>query len=533
MPKRGRRRVALDEPATAENGSRCDWVRWGLLVCVAVGATGLAVAVLRGGEVGYVSLQMRQVVNQAVQGWGVGTADQAAQTLASAEPTQATSTASPGPKSPQAAPVQVTTVLPKAVPEVTTPLPRLSEEAKLAATVMPTTKPDAATAQATTASSSASELVATTAPSLPKAENPTARAQAKEKCKKLAFLRIQKTASTTFGQDIMSAMCSAQKQKCNVGGWKTCARNMPKCNLPTSYYHLDFRFAYKLLHGEPAGRACVMTFLRDPVERTMSEFFMLREKHRQFLSFDQWDVHEDDLGPLDTILNIKDVSDSFQQYLHYPGNPSRNRQSLYILGFQRVLCKSKRCGGDACVCDEDASATPSKAYSWDSDSQQLLEQAKKNLQQLDAFGITDCFDVSVEVMAPLLGWDVKAAVKIAKSSHALHVWKHTMEKASKIRPGSSASSNSSSSRRLLHQLRGLEARQTPPLPASSDAGGRASTSASRRLSFNGPGSNFWREFVTPEVRKEILAVNKVDAELVRFARTLFFERYGKECEDKA
>ena len=51
------------------------------------------------------------------------------------------------------------------------------------------------------------------------------------------------------------------------------------------------------------------------------------EKHRQFLTFDQWDVHAADLPDLDAILGIKDVSQSFNKYLRHPGNPSRNRQT--------------------------------------------------------------------------------------------------------------------------------------------------------------------------------------------------------------
>eukprot|EP00931_Biecheleriopsis_adriatica_P091973 TRINITY_DN65815_c0_g1_i1.p1 TRINITY_DN65815_c0_g1~~TRINITY_DN65815_c0_g1_i1.p1 ORF type:complete len:469 (+),score=92.24 TRINITY_DN65815_c0_g1_i1:40-1446(+) len=345
---------------------------------------------------------------------------------------------------------------------------------------------------------------------------PTKAAQKLEKCKKVAFVRIQKTASTTFGQDIMAKMCSNNKQTCGVS-WNRCARGNAKCSLPLSYYHLDFSYASRLLQGE--GRSCLVTFLRDPVERTLSEFFMLREKHRQFLQFDQWDVHQDDFAAINSILDIKDVSESFQRYLHHPGNPSRNRQALYLLGFKRVECNQTRCGGDACICEKDSPGNPAKAYDWDANADELLERAKQQLLKLDAFGITDCFEESVEILSPLLGWSAKDALKIAKESHAMHVWKPTMEKARKIKP---FSEYEFSARRLRQQQSHAGAR-------SHEQGG----GLMRRLSFNGPGSNFWREFISPDVRKDILEVNSIDDELVRFAREIYLQQYGKPCEDKA
>ncbi|CAE7193061.1 unnamed protein product [Symbiodinium pilosum] len=225
---------------------------------------------------------------------------------------------------------------------------------------------------------------------------------------------------------------------------------------------------------------------------------MLREKHRQFLTFDQWDVHAADLSDLDAILGIKDVSASFHQYLQHPGNPSRNRQMLYLLGFHRVQCNSTRCGGDACICEKDDSGYPSKAYNWDRDGIALLEKAKEHLLELDAFGITDCFDESIKAIAPALGWNVGAALELAKSNHALHVWRPVMEKARQIRPRSGSS-----------------------------------VEGHRRLSFNGPSSNFWREFLHEDVRKEILEVNRLDAELLSFARSQFKKQYGVDCKDEA
>ena len=60
---------------------------------------------------------------------------------------------------------------------------------------------------------------------------------------------------------------------------------------------------------------------------------------RQFLSFDQWDVHEDDIPEIDAILSMPDISESFQKYLHHPRNPSRNLEFPGIFPFcpQRPL----------------------------------------------------------------------------------------------------------------------------------------------------------------------------------------------------
>ncbi|CAE7519781.1 unnamed protein product [Symbiodinium natans] len=288
-----------------------------------------------------------------------------------------------------------------------------------------------------------------------------------QKCTKIAFLRIQKTASTTFGQEIMSKMCGQSRQTC-TRSWDRCARGMSKCSLPLGFYHLEYGYAHEFVSGP--GRGCVVTFLRDPVERIMSEYFMLREKHRQFLTFDQWDVHAADLADLDAILGIKDVHQSFHEYLQHPGNPARNRQTLYLLGFHRVQCNSTRCGGDACICEQDDAGYPSKAYKWDQDGPALLEKAKQHLLALDAFGITDCFDESIKVIAPALGWNTEAALDLAKNNHALHVWRPVMEKARQIRPL-----------------------------------GSAALQGHRRLSFNGPGSNFWREFLHDDASRHRVA----------------------------
>ena len=316
----------------------------------------------------------------------------------------------------------------------------------------------------------------------PQLEAVKAPEKPQETCSRIAFLRIQKTASTTFGQEIMSQMCGRYKQTCKQN-WELCAFSKGKCSLELFQYHLEYNQARKSADAGPS-RGCVVTFLRDPVERTMSEFFMLREKHRQFLSFDQWDVHQDDLGELDAILNLPNLSESFMKYLHHGRNPSRNRQSLYLLGFERLHCNKTRCGGNACICANESFGYPGTAYDWDKD-ETLMEKVKERLKSLEAFGLTDCFLESIKAMAPRLGWNVTKSVELAEKHQDLHVWMPTMEKA-----------------KAIH----------------------------RRLSFTGPSRNWWREFVTPEVQREIQRVNSLDVELVTFAKQLFERSYGRPCQ---
>ncbi|CAJ1372223.1 unnamed protein product [Effrenium voratum] len=304
-------------------------------------------------------------------------------------------------------------------------------------------------------------------------------------CSTISFLRIQKTASTTFGHEMMQKMCGKRRQRCKQN-WDRCAFGKQTCGVELYDYHLEYNLA-RQLSQMGKGRGCVVTFLRGPVERTMSEYFMLRVKHRQFLSFDQWDVHANDIAGIDAILNIDNLSVSFQQYLHHPRNPSRNRQTLYLLGFRRVECNKTRCGGNACICETENPGYPALAYDWERNSSSLLQLAKEHLRSLDAFGLVECFKKSIEAIAPLLGWDLKLALELANKQE-LHVWKPVMEKARQIR-------------------------------------------LSRRLSFNGASRKFWREFLHESVGKEILAVNHLDHELLQFAQLEFRSRYGSSCEE--
>merc|ERR1712196_233454 len=76
-------------------------------------------------------------------------------------------------------------------------------------------------------------------------------------------------------------------------------------------------------------------------------------------------------------------------------------------------CKEGTCGKSkcksphlACICiGKKPGAAPGAYYNWDSDSAELIKQAKANLRSLRAFGISDCYSTSFNVLQHELGWD--------------------------------------------------------------------------------------------------------------------------------
>lgn len=134
-------------------------------------------------------------------------------------------------------------------------------------------------------------------------------------------MRIQKTGSTSFGENIMPRFCNASGQKC-----------------------------YGSLHYSTSSESalaadCRVTFLRDPVERLLSEFTMLRGHEGENLEQDHWDFAEQDFNWLHSFVNRSDMEDALLAYVRSPDNPSRNRQAMYLLGFDRVSCRSTVCCG--------------------------------------------------------------------------------------------------------------------------------------------------------------------------------------------
>merc|ERR1719387_826510 len=92
-----------------------------------------------------------------------------------------------------------------------------------------------------------------------------------------------------------------------------------------------------------AGAGCVVDFLRDPVERTISEFMFARagnlaDDPRSLMVQDQWDIHDHDMRNLTAIVRDKSLPEAWKRWIEYPHNPARNRQTMYLLGFERISC---------------------------------------------------------------------------------------------------------------------------------------------------------------------------------------------------
>jgi len=200
------------------------------------------------------------------------------------------------------------------------------------------------------------------------------------KPKGMHFLRIQKTGGTTFGERIASKFCGPESATCK---WAT---------------HLDWATAI-----EDDWQGPVVTLLRDPVERTMSEFEFMRTADGNYSTRQaQWDFRN--FTWLNDVDTSPDGDAAFEEYLAgYPDNPSRNRQALYLLGFKKMVQNVPY--GEY-------------TYDWDANHDSLVAQAKEHLEAMTAFGITDCFMASMSAFSQQLGWPEDEVLKLAKSVHA-------------------------------------------------------------------------------------------------------------------
>jgi len=190
------------------------------------------------------------------------------------------------------------------------------------------------------------------------------------------FLRVQKTGGTTLGAHIMPKFCG------------------PHCR---GDKHLSWSQMGK------SGNKMDVTLLRDPVERTLSEFHFMRTPTGKVLSRQgQW--HFTNSTWLDMVQNTRDVHDALDIYLHGdPLSPSRNRQTLYTLGFSDWSGENQTNVG--------------AMYDWTDEHNRLLTQAKHHLNHMTVFGITDCYLTSMQVIAQTFGWDAQAVVDMAKTVH--------------------------------------------------------------------------------------------------------------------
>jgi len=189
------------------------------------------------------------------------------------------------------------------------------------------------------------------------------------------FLRPQKVGGTSF-REIMREFCGSQCRWLRHLSWEQM--------------------------GE-TGNALNVTLIRDPVERTLSEFHFIRTPQGKSLSRQgQW--HFTNSTWLDMVQNTRDVHDALDIYLHGdPLSPSRNRQTLYTLGFSDWSGENQTNVG--------------AMYDWTDEHNRLLTQAKHHLNHMTVFGITDCYLTSMQVIAQTFGWDAQAVVDMAKTVH--------------------------------------------------------------------------------------------------------------------
>eukprot|EP00931_Biecheleriopsis_adriatica_P101373 TRINITY_DN76526_c0_g1_i1.p1 TRINITY_DN76526_c0_g1~~TRINITY_DN76526_c0_g1_i1.p1 ORF type:complete len:349 (-),score=51.96 TRINITY_DN76526_c0_g1_i1:49-1095(-) len=278
----------------------------------------------------------------------------------------------------------------------------------------------------------------------------------------IAFLRVQKVAGTTFGQNIGTKMAEKHQQKFN------------------GLLHLNYNQAIAIAPD------AVVTLLRDPLERLVSEFQMFRDVDACVgcLDQDQWDWHPDDIEWMHRVRDMQNVTEAFQEYVRSPNNPSRNRQTLYLLGFPRAPCIKRECYFPE---PAELKGYPAHEYDWDKDHDTLLARAKSHLMSLRSFGITDCFLDSMEVFAQALGWDPKETRALAEAVHTR----------------SAAEGDKLSLERQL----GLQ-------PESAHLALLQYKSLAQQLS------------------EEILQINRLDVELLEFARQQWYNLHASKCEKK-
>uniref|UniRef100_A0A7S2GF34 Sulfotransferase domain-containing protein n=1 Tax=Alexandrium andersonii TaxID=327968 RepID=A0A7S2GF34_9DINO len=260
------------------------------------------------------------------------------------------------------------------------------------------------------------------------------------------LLRIQKTGGSIFGDLVMKKFCNQSAGNClsaNHDDWSEIAK-------------------------DGAGTGSLVTLLRDPVERIMSEFFWLRSRDGlASASRTDWDFQNKTW--LDIVQTEKDVERALDVFLHGDeASPSRNRQTLYLLGFRNgsvVEGLGRQSGNGA-------------PYAWDDRAGRYVRRALDHLEEMAAFGITDCWVPSMRAIARQLGWDANAVGEFTVAS-------------------------------------------TPEY-------GKHSIDLSATAQSTAMGASF-RQNLPREKIDEIERLNKVDLMLFRKALKRFTERFGEAC----
>lgn len=277
------------------------------------------------------------------------------------------------------------------------------------------------------------------------------------------LIRIQKTGGTTFGERIMSRFCGGDSAWCLY------------------LRHAEWQQATK--DGHFGGT--VLVWLRHPVERTISEFFFLRTADGRSCSRQpQWDFRNE--GWLTEVQNEWNVPQALCDFLEGDrANPARNRQALYLLGFNRS-----------------SGVAPGAMYDWDGNRTALLDLAKAHLRKT-LFGITDCFDVSTRVITQKLGWNTTEALALAATSAVRGEVGRNWRKTAVFDLSDTS---------YLHYL---NPNLTEPV--------------STAWNHTRP-PNTWRSLLPRKLVNYIENWNSVDMELYDYALQLFAERHNETCQ---
>lgn len=217
------------------------------------------------------------------------------------------------------------------------------------------------------------------------------------------FLRIQKTAGTSFGEYILPALCSQVHQTCEGS------------------YHLDWNHVQDAQH--------ILVFLRHPVQRFISEFKFYGEPFSPSLMHqNQWDFI---FSPRkDDIFDILGRGDNILDFLATPGNPARNRQTLYLAGFKPPgkfespgfpPASATRDGFVLHLGGRNISAFD---IDWEHDGQEVLALAMQHLEDPRVMiGIDEDYECSVDSFADALGWNVSEVHALSQ----IHFRSHSSE----------------------------------------------------------------------------------------------------------
>lgn len=195
----------------------------------------------------------------------------------------------------------------------------------------------------------------------------------------LLFLRIQKTGSETFGRYVMGDFCTS-------------------CD---GTYHRD----WNQVQVEKANK--IVTLLRHPVERTISEFLFLHD-NPSVLGDSQWDVMLEIKGAIWKAV----VSRNMSQYFAIKQNPSLNRQTMYLAGF-----KAEKYHGQIPL-HNGTNASLLVGIDWHRDGPEILEIAKQHLMSNElTFGLADDYECSLRIISRAYGWPVDEVIARSQTKH--------------------------------------------------------------------------------------------------------------------